>query len=209
MPSVLALDVGSSSVRAQRFDERGEPLDELRQERYDGGDPDEIVELVRKVVDGRDEGVDAVGASCFGHSLLALDEAGRPLTPVLGWRDTRSADVGGMAPPAGARRRRPSTRGPARPSIRPSGRRSSPGSPRREPEIFREADRFVSFCDYLYAELLGIEPVTSLSIASGHRSARPRHGRTWDAGAPRAPRRRTRTGSRASPTSRTTAGIRP
>ena len=29
--SVLALDIGSSSVRAQRFDEHGEPDGELRQ----------------------------------------------------------------------------------------------------------------------------------------------------------------------------------
>src|SRR5207244_12763745 len=77
--------------RAQRFDERGDPVDERRQERYEGGDPDEIVGLVREVIAGRDEGVDAVGTSCFGHSLIALDDAGRPLTPVLGWRDTRSA----------------------------------------------------------------------------------------------------------------------
>jgi len=91
--TVLALDVGSSSVRAQRFDEHGEPIDERRQERYDGGDPDEIVRLVREVIGGRDDGVDAVGASCFGHSLLALDAAGRPLTPVLGWRDRRSAEA--------------------------------------------------------------------------------------------------------------------
>ena len=33
------------------------------------------------------------GTSCFGHSLLALDGSGRPLTPILGWRDTRSADA--------------------------------------------------------------------------------------------------------------------
>ena len=143
-----------------------EPLDDLRQERYDGHDPDEIVALVRKVVAGRDEGVDAVGASCFGHSLIALDEAGRPLTPVLGWRDTRSA-----AAAEWLRRRVPDAAAVhARTGARctpPSGRRSSPGSPRTEPELFRAAARFVSFCDYLYAELLGVEPATSLSIASG------------------------------------------
>ena len=38
--SVLALDIGSSSVRAQRFDERGEPEGELRQEKYDTNDAD-------------------------------------------------------------------------------------------------------------------------------------------------------------------------
>jgi gluconokinase len=89
--NVLALDVGSSSVRAQRFDERAEPVDELEQERYEGGDPDEIVRLVRKAIGARAAAADAVGSSCFGHTLLALAADGRPLTPVLGWRDTRSA----------------------------------------------------------------------------------------------------------------------
>ena len=79
--NLLALDVGSSSVRAQRFDERGEPADALKQERYRGDDPTEIVRLVRDVIAGRAVAADAVGASCFGHSLLALDEGGRPLTP--------------------------------------------------------------------------------------------------------------------------------
>jgi hypothetical protein len=32
-------------VRAQRFDERGEPVDELRRAGYTGDDPDEIVRL--------------------------------------------------------------------------------------------------------------------------------------------------------------------
>src|SRR5438552_2800161 len=91
MSQILALDVGSSSVRAQCFDDLARPADELLQERYDGSDPDAMVGLVRKVLRGRDEGSDAVGASCFGHSLIALDDRGRPLTPVLGWRDVRSA----------------------------------------------------------------------------------------------------------------------
>jgi len=62
----LALDVGSSSVRAQRFDERGNPVDKLRQSGTRAATPDEMVELVQKVVDGRDDGIDAVGTSCFG-----------------------------------------------------------------------------------------------------------------------------------------------
>ena len=52
MASVLAVDVGSSSVRAQVFGERGEGVDELRQAAYGGNDPDEIVALVREVVAG-------------------------------------------------------------------------------------------------------------------------------------------------------------
>jgi gluconokinase len=166
VPSVLALDVGSSSVRAQLFDERAEPLDELRQEHYDGGDPEEMVELVRTVVGGRDTEADAVGASCFGHSLVALDEAGRPLTPVLGWRDTRSAGAAEwlrrVVPDAAAVHAR--TGAPLHPSFWPA---KLAWLAEAEPDVWRRSARFVSFCDYLYAELLGADPVTSLSIASG------------------------------------------
>jgi gluconokinase len=90
---VLALDVGSSSVRAQVFDERARPVDEAVKLEYGGTDPDEIVELVGQAVGRREEGADAVGMSCFGHSLLAVDGGGNALTPILGWRDTRSADA--------------------------------------------------------------------------------------------------------------------
>src|SRR5205823_11310673 len=36
-----------------------------------------------------------------------------------------------------------------------------------QPDVFRRAARFVSFPDYLYARLLGVEPASSLSVASG------------------------------------------
>jgi gluconokinase len=163
--TVLALDVGSSSVRAQRFDEHGEPLDGLRRERYAGHDPGEIVRLVRDVVAGRDEGADAVGCSSFGHSLIALDAAGRPLTTVLGWRDTRSA-----AAAVRLRRRIDPVAAHARtgaylhPSFWPA---KLAWLAETKPEVFRSAARFVSCPDYLYAELHGAEPASSSSIASG------------------------------------------
>jgi gluconokinase len=98
--------------------------------------------------------------------LIALDEAGRPLTPLLGWRDTRSSGAAErlrrrVSDPAGVHAR---TGAPVHPSFWPA---KLAWLAQAEAEIFREADRFVSFCDYLYSELLGLEPVTSLSIASG------------------------------------------
>jgi len=163
--AVLALDVGSSSVRAQRFDERGEAIDELEQAKYRADDPDEIVRLVREVVAGRDEGADAVGASCFAHSLLALDADGRPLTPLLGWRDTRSASAAEWL-----RRRVDADAVQARtgahvhPSYWPA---KLAWLAEAQPDVFRHAARFVSFPDYLYARLLDVDPGSSLSIASG------------------------------------------
>jgi gluconokinase len=154
--TVLALDVGSSSVRAQRFDEHGEPVDELRQERYDGRDPDEIVELSRKVL----EGGEPDGISCFGHSLIPLDAKGKPLTELLGWRDTRSADAAEWL-----RRRLENDAVHARtgaylhPAFWPA---KLAWLAETHPDVFRRAERFVSFADYLRGE-----PVTSTSLASG------------------------------------------
>lgn len=164
MAPVLAVDVGSSSVRAQVFGEGGEPVDDLRQAAYGGNDPDEIVALVREVVAGRDADVDAVGASCFGQSLLALDGAGQPLTPVLGWRDNRSAGAAAelrrRADPAGVHAR---TGQHLHPSFWPA---KLLWLAAEQPEVFAAAARFVSVGDYLYAALLGIEPTMSVSIAS-------------------------------------------
>ncbi|HEY8315705.1 MAG TPA: FGGY family carbohydrate kinase, partial [Gaiellaceae bacterium] len=176
--NVLALDVGSSSVRAQRFDEQAEPVDELAQEHYAGGDPDEIVGLVRKAIGGRDEGVDAVGSSCFGHSLIALDADGAPLTPLLGWRDTRSADAAEWLrrrlDPAAVQAR---TGAHLHPSFWPA---KLAWLAETEPDVFRAAARFVSFCDYLYEQLRGVPPTCSLSIASGT-GLLDLSGRHWDA----------------------------
>jgi gluconokinase len=154
--TVLALDVGSSSVRAQRFDERANPAGALRRVQYGGDDPDELAGLVRDVLGGAEP--DAV--SCFGHSLIALDAAGRPLTPVLGWRDVRSA------PQARALQSRldraavhARTGQPLHPSYWPA---KLAWLAETEPDVFRRAARFVSFPDFLRGE-----PVTSSSIASG------------------------------------------
>jgi gluconokinase len=176
--SVLAVDIGSSSVRAQIVDERGEPADEARKLEYGGSDPDEAVNLVLKAIGGRDDGVDAIGASCFGHSLLAVGEDGRPLTPILGWRDTRSAHAADWLA-----RRLDSAEVQARTgchihtSFWPA---KLAWLAEAAPDLFRSAHRFVSFPDYLYAQLLGKEVPCSTSIASGTGLLDLSTG-TWDA----------------------------
>jgi gluconokinase len=156
MGTVLALDIGSSSVRAQRFDERGEPAGELRHAAYETGDAAEVAGLVRSLLDAAEPD----GTSCFGHSLVAVDRAWKPLTPILGWRDTRSAGAAEWL-----RRRLDTDSVHARtgaylhPAFWPA---KLVWLAEEEPEVFRGAARFVSFADYLRGE-----PVTSLSLASG------------------------------------------
>ena len=74
---IVALDVGSSSVRAIAYDGDGtsEPGDAHL--KYETHDPDELVEACRAVLAQVGEG-DALAISCFWHSLVALDEHERP-----------------------------------------------------------------------------------------------------------------------------------
>jgi gluconokinase len=177
---VLALDVGTSSVRAHVFDETADEREEPARRDYPGEyDPDRIVEHTREAIDeaGGAGRVDAVGASCFGHSLLALDRDGRPLTPILSWRDTRSADAADWL-----LRRVDNEAVHARTgcvihtSYWPA---KLAWLAQEEPEVFRSAHRFVSFCDYLYETLLGRAVPASISMASPTGLV-DLHTRRWD-----------------------------
>jgi gluconokinase len=153
--SVLALDLGTSSVRAQRFDERGEPAGQLQQEKYDTDDPGEVAAAVRRAL-GNDE-PDAT--SCFAHSLLAVDEDWNPLTPILGWRDTRSAGAAEwLARRLDAKAFHARTGAFLHSSFWPA---KIAWLAETEPETFRRARWFVSFADFLHGK-----PETSLAMAS-------------------------------------------
>ncbi len=108
-PLVLALDVGSSSARAEAFDAEGRAQGLECQRAYeptttaDGGvevDPERLFHLAAEVLDGlvaglggRIDGVAAVATCTFWHTLLGVDARDRPCTPVYSWADTRSADA--------------------------------------------------------------------------------------------------------------------
>jgi gluconokinase len=153
--TVVALDVGSSSVRAQLFDERGEPASELRQEEYATDDPAEVAASVRKVL--ANEEPDAT--SCFAHSLVAVDENWNALTPILGWRDTRSSGAAEwLARRLDADAIHARTGAFLHPSFWPA---KLAWLAETEPETFRRAAWFVSFADFLRGK-----PETSLGMAS-------------------------------------------
>lgn len=166
MPRILAVDVGTSSVRAQVFEADLAEAEAVRRGYVGENDPQRVTELVRAAVDDatRDEEFEAVGCSCFGHSLVALDGQGRPLTPILGWRDTRSAAAAdwlsrrldGAAIHARTGCHLHTSYWPAKLAW----------LAKEEPETFRSTKRFAGFCDYLYSQLLGCAVPTSVSIAS-------------------------------------------
>jgi gluconokinase len=177
---VLAIDVGTSSVRAQIFDDDATEREPARRSYPGETDPARILGLVRETIDeaaGGDD-YDAVGASCFGHSLLPLDERGKPLTPILGWRDTRAADAAAWLArrlDAGAVHARTGCH--IHTSYWPA---KLAWLARDEPDVFRAAATFVSFCDLLYAEILGRPVPSSLSMASAS-GMLELHARAWDA----------------------------
>jgi gluconokinase len=113
VPLVLALDVGTSGLRAFLFDARGRAIrstgvtlgHEIRIS-ADGEasvDADERLREVEHAIDtvlataGRLAGdIAAVGVSTFWHSLLGSDTRGRPTTRVLTWADTRARHASAM-----------------------------------------------------------------------------------------------------------------
>jgi len=144
----VALDVGSSSVRAVAYDETGtaEPGDAHLA--YDTHDPDELVDACRVVLAQVGEG-DALAISCFWHSLVALDDHHRPASPILTWRDAEG-DPPALDPGAYHGR----TGCFLHPSFWPAKLAGL------------SAAQYVSFADYLLLRLTG-ELVTSVSMASG------------------------------------------
>lgn len=114
LPLALAIDIGSSSVRAVVFDAgTRQLLDTEFRERYrleitpDGGsmcDPQRIRRLVAKCVrkacaslGDRVNDIAVVGISCHWHSLMGLNAHGTPVTPVYMWSDSRSSsDADGL-----------------------------------------------------------------------------------------------------------------
>jgi gluconokinase len=106
---VLALDIGSSSVRAAIHDLGGRTVPSTAvQVRYawEMNDAGSVRLSHRTLLELVDQALDAVvdraghlltdvvagGVSCFFHSIVGLDADGRPVTPVLSWADRTSAD---------------------------------------------------------------------------------------------------------------------
>jgi gluconokinase len=175
---VLALDVGSSSVRAIVYDEGAREVEGASsrgayQPIYgrDGEaelQPDLLVEAARTALDEARERaraqMDAVAISSFWHSLLLLDAAGRPLTPVLLWQDRRAVrqaeDLRRRLDPEEVHAR---TGCVLHPSYWPA---KLAWLATERADVLARAARAVSFPDYLFLRLTG-EVRTTLSIASG------------------------------------------
>ncbi len=193
-PLIVALDIGTSSVRALCFDRRGCPLAGLEgraayamEVTPDGGVQTDADAMVARAVNCLDAllaalgtqplPIAAVATSAFWHSLVGVDASGHAVTPLYGWGDTRS-----QAEAAALRQRldegavHARTGCPFHPSYLPA---KLLWLSRASPAAFRRAARWMSVGEYLHLRLLG-RTACSLSMASGTGLLDQRGG-TWDA----------------------------
>ena len=178
--ALLALDVGTSGVRASLFDEQGREINGAQAHNkrifatfgdVEELDADDLVDLIGRTLDQLFEvagpaidQVKLIAASCFWHSLLGVDRAGRPTTPVLGWANTR----------AGQAAKELRSRFNEREIHARTGCRLHPSYwPAKllwlrteRPADFQATARWLSFADYLVLRLFG-ETASSVSMASG------------------------------------------
>jgi gluconokinase len=178
---ILAVDVGSSSVRAELYDASGTreegtetKLDYALEYTPEGGvavDADELLDLIVRAIDGTlqragEASISGVAASTFWHSVLGLDREGRPTTPVLYWADRRAAgaarELRGGFDEAAVHRRTGcvlhSSYWPAK-LLWLSRERSGD---------FERTERWVSPADYFYERFFGRTHVgTSMASATG------------------------------------------
>ena len=176
---VLALDIGSSGVRAGLFNRQGNEIAgsqvSLSHEfsALAGGfdaDADELIEFVKSALDlavataeSFVSRIDYVATSCFWHSLLGINDQGRAVTPLLGWADTRAVQaVSELQSRFNEQETHPRTGARFHPSYWPAKLLWLKQERRAE---FDQTTQWLSISDYLFLQLFGYES-TSVSMAS-------------------------------------------
>ena len=178
---MLALDLGSGSLRAIVYDRLGRevagtegraPTEWTRTP--DGGveaDADALVAGTCRAIDQALTGAGAVGAdiravgiSTFWHSLLGVDATGRPATPLYSWADGRSRSaipvLRERLDEEAARRRTGCVFHTSYLPARLVWLRAT------RPDVFRAAHTWLGIGEYLALRLFG-RAVCSVSMASG------------------------------------------
>jgi gluconokinase len=189
---ILAIDVGSSSVRAELYDDTGAgvegtevKLDYEFDYTPDGGaaqDADELLGLVAGAVDGAlseatDVEISGVAMSTFWHSVLGLDRDGRPTTPVLTWADRRAAEcVPDLRERLDESAYHRCTGCVPHSSYWPA---KLLYSSRAMAEAFEKTEHWVSPADYFYARFFGEPYQVGTSMASGT-GLYDQNRRLWD-----------------------------
>jgi gluconokinase len=191
-PLALAIDVGTSAVRAFLYDSAGTGISGVRL-RYewttttDGGaemDAERLVALVVEAMEGAltragplAARIAAVGMTGMWHTLIAVGADDRPLTPLYAWSDTRASSAA-----ASLRTSLDETAFHARtgtvfhPSYMPARVR---WLRQLMPDVARGVRRWMTIGDYLMLRLFGSADI-SISLASGT-GLLDQHRVGWDA----------------------------
>ncbi len=178
-PALLALDIGTSGVRAALFDAHGEQIPGANvrinctgPSLLDSGTADANI-LLEQVGQAIDEvlvvydpsaRIELISVSCFWHSLMGVDDDGEPTTPVFGWNDLRAAS---------AVTQLRTQFNEAEVHSRTGCRFHASYWPAKlirlrteDPKAFNKTQRWLSFSEYLAFKFFGEAPIT-VSMASG------------------------------------------
>lgn len=175
---VLTIDIGTTSAKVLIVSNTGKVVASAQefhqtlfpQPGFAVQDPRVVVEgivrIIRKAKDQFNGKIDAIGVSSAMHSLMAIDEKGDPLTPLILWSDMRSTEQ--------AKKLQRSDAGKT--IYESTGTPIHPSSPlcklmwmcENEPDLIRKAWKFISIKEYLFLVLCGRTHVDhSVASSSG------------------------------------------
>ncbi len=171
---VIGIDIGTGSVKAVAVYANGETSSEQKTyttnhttEGYSEQAPEKIWELFIECINQLSAKVKgnpvAVSFSSAMHSLMVVDDAGKPLTPLIIWSDTRSAAI--------AESLKNTDEGAHFYTV--TGTPIHPMSPlckikwlcQNNPDLLKKANKFISVKEYIWYKLFGVYEV-DYSIAS-------------------------------------------
>ncbi len=174
MSYLLAIDIGTTHCKAIIFDETCKAVHSLKATYSTISDvpgqseqnPDEIVQQVTTLIAQSlqsNKGIQGVSFSAAMHSIIAVDEEGKPLTNAIIWADTRSSEQAAWL--------KNSEKGSI--IYQKTGVPIHPMSPLckliwmkdKWPEVFSKANKFISIKEYIFYKLFG-KYIIDHSIAS-------------------------------------------
>jgi gluconokinase len=175
MAYLLAVDIGTTSVKAIAFDRKGAELHKETitydmqhpQPDYAEQDPEEITAAVFRAMEAvaaqLKEKPLCVSFSAAMHSLIAVDAQGQPLTPCIIWADNRAAAVAMQLRETAEGQRLYERTGVPIHAMSPFCKLI--WLRQHQPELFERAYRFIDIKSYTWFRLFG-RFLTDTSVAS-------------------------------------------